>query len=112
MKTASKLALAAALAAAVPTLGSASPCNDAHHAAPVVTYPQHESRGIRHDGWREREQLRFERARLEEQRNEFYARWGRSPGKVRKFERWYAGERAELERRREELNARRYFAER
>jgi hypothetical protein len=55
----------------------------------------------RQDGWRARERarLRVEFARLDDQRADFYARWGWHPRKVARFERWYTAERAELQRR-------------
>lgn len=57
------------------------------------------------DGWRHREaaRLRFELSRLERTRDDFYASGEWRPGKVRKFERWYATRRADLERRLDEL---------
>ncbi|GAO04524.1 hypothetical protein [Anaeromyxobacter sp. PSR-1] len=114
-----KLALAAALTAAVPAAAHAKPCD---HDAPVVAYPapapvpaplpapagwrddRWDDRGPRrHEGWRARERaaLRAEYARLDAARDQFYARWNGypPPGKARKFERWYAHERGELDRR-------------
>lgn len=118
-----KLALAAALTAAVPAAAHAKPCD---RDLPVVVHPApapaplpapagwHEDRwddrGPRHaDGWRARERaaLRGEYARLETSRDRFYARWNGHPppGKARRFERWYAHERAELDRRWDALQA-------
>lgn len=61
--------------------------------------------GWRHDGWRQREagRIRFELDRLERTRDDFYASGEWRPGKVRKFERWYAFRRADLERRLDQL---------
>lgn len=113
MNTASKLlATAALIAVAIPTAGSARPCD--HDAAPAPapyygeTYappapapaPWREDESYRsRERSRERAAIRFERARLEETRARFYARWGWNARKVDRFERWYAVERAELDRR-------------
>ncbi len=43
--------------------------------------------------------LRAEYRRLEVQRERFYAGWRGNPGAQRRFERWYAAQRAELDRR-------------
>ncbi|WP_232287365.1 hypothetical protein [Anaeromyxobacter dehalogenans] len=117
MSVARKLALAAALTAAVPAAAHAKPCD---HDGPAVAYPapvpaplpapagwrddRWDDRGPRrHDGWRARERaaLRAEYARLDAARDRFYARWNGAPppGKARRFERWYAHERGELDRR-------------
>jgi hypothetical protein len=110
MNLISKLALAAALTAALPA--AARPC-DEDVAAPAVIYPvparapvaygreygdQYEGR--RHVGWREQERarLRLEYARLDDARADFYARPGVRRGQVRRFERWYVAQRAELDR--------------
>ena len=72
------------------------PC---HTAAPVVVYrpgrPAPPPPPVR---W-ERRELRREYAELEQARHRFYATWNGSPGKQRKFERWYAHEKAELDRK-------------
>lgn len=113
MTLASKLTLAALLALATPTLTAARPCDTDHDRArgpvarPVASPYDREGwrdrDGHRHrDGWRERAraELRVEYARLDHDRAAFYAsRASHRPGKVRKFERWYAAERAELDRR-------------
>jgi hypothetical protein len=120
---ASKLALAAALAAAVPAVTLA--CDD-DRGAPVAVYPaqlpapapvytpayapgpgyQYEAApaygpAYRHDGWRwraqERARLRAEYARLDRIRDDFYARPGLRRGQARRFEAWYADRRAELD---------------
>jgi hypothetical protein len=120
---ASKLALAAALVAAVPAVTLA--CDD-DRAAPVAVYPapppapvtvytpayapgptyQYEAApaygpAYRHDGWRwraqERARLRAEYARLDRIRDDFYARPGLRRGQARRFEAWYADRRAELD---------------
>lgn len=59
---------------------------------------QHERR----DGWREQERarLRAEYARLDQAREDFYsAPWRRNPRRADRFERWYAFQRVELDRR-------------
>ena len=121
---ASKLALAAALAASIPTLAHARPCD----AAPVVAAQydradpgaggwRPDGRGDDRDGWRrddrreerggwrhaQRERIRLELAQLEARRADFHATWHRR-GEVRRFERWYAEERAELLGRLAELD--------
>jgi len=53
------------------------------------------------------QELRAEYRRLEEARQDFYAGWRGHPGHQRRFERWYAWRRAELDRRYEYLAARR-----
>lgn len=115
----SKLALAAALTATIPAAALASDCQH-DHGRPVAAYPvpapapavygsvvfgvDHEyGRAVerrRQASWREQERarLRLEYARLDEARADFYARPGVRRGQVRKFERWYAAERAELDR--------------
>lgn len=119
-KIVSKLALAAALAAAVPAAARAEPCDDHDRRAPApavyvpaqtVYTPAGQWRGHdrpRHDGWRAQEQarLRIEFARLDEARDRFYAVHHRR-GEVRRFERWYGERRAELERRWSEVS---YYA--
>ena len=94
-----KLALAVALAAAVPSAALAMPC-EAERSYPVPPRPV--PAGWQHESARERE-LRA----LEDTRADFHARYAGRPGKVRKFERWYAERRAELEARRDAL---RYYA--
>ena len=122
---ASKLALAAALAAAVPVAALADGC-DHDRGTTVSVYPapppapapvytpayapgpgyQYEAAPVygpayRHDGWRaraqERARLRAEYARLERIRDDFYARPGVRRGQARRFEAWYADRRAELD---------------
>lgn len=87
-------------APAYPTPASAG-YDSGYGPAPVNAY----GGGWRHDGWRQREaaRIRFELTRLERTRDDFYASGEWRPGKVRKFERWYATRRAELERRLGEL---------
>lgn len=72
------------------------PC---HTASPVVVYrpapPAPPPPPVR---W-ERRELRREYAELERARDRFYATWRGNPGKARKFERWYAVRRTELDRR-------------
>lgn len=122
MKTVSKLALAALVATTTPALASAKPHCEADHdhashggaAAPVSDRGWDRERDHGRDGWRERDgrwhretwrereraALRYEYARLDGERHAFHAsRAGHHPRKVRRFERWYAAERAELDRR-------------
>jgi hypothetical protein len=97
-----KLALAVALAAAIPSAALAKPCEmDRSHSAPPRPAPA----GWQHQSARERElsEIRRELRALEDTRADFYARYAGRPGKVRKFERWYAERRAELEARRDAL---------
>ena len=47
----------------------------------------------------ERAELRRDYAQLERTRQRFYATWNGNPGKARKFERWYAVRKAELDRK-------------
>ncbi len=118
----SKLALAAALTAAVPAAALASDC--AHdRRGPVAVYPvpapapafqvRADLRygGRHHVSWREQERarLRHEYARLDDARADFYARPGVRRGQVRRFERWYAAERSELDRQWSALS---YYASR
>lgn len=121
MKTLVKLAFAAAILAAAPS-ARARDC-DAHRAAPVYAPAdrdgssgwrdgEHERWRDDHDGWRHRRdhwrerevaELRSRFAALDRARADFYARPGHRRGEVRRFERWYASERAALERRWDEL---------
>ena len=52
------------------------------------------------EGQEERRELRRDYLELERARDRFYATWNGSPGKAKKFERWYAGRKAELDRKR------------
>lgn len=115
----SKLAIAATLTAAVPAVALASGCEHDHR-APVAVYPVPAAPPVvyggvevrfggqrqRHLSWREQERarLRHEYARLDDARADFYARPGVRRGQVRRFERWYAAERAELDRQWEALS--------
>jgi hypothetical protein len=60
----------------------------------------HHCRHDRHD-WREerRDEVRRDYRELDRARERFYATWNGSPGKQRKFERWYHERRAELDAR-------------
>jgi len=118
-RLASKLALAAVLAAALPAAAGARPCDDPRRddprypeqALPAPYYPPAAPppmpAGWGRNGWRERDRALREIDRelyvLEARRAAFYQRRGWHERKVRRFERWYASERAELERRRDEL---------
>jgi hypothetical protein len=59
----------------------------------------------REGGWRERRvhELRAELRALDAQRADAYARSGGNPWRMRRFDRWYAFRRAELERRLSEV---------
>lgn len=125
-KLVSKLALAAALASAVPTLAHA--CDDDRRPAPPfasgVTLSDRDGpyapgwrdrRGERfehrrQEGWRFRQmiEVREERARLERARDQFYAAPHRRH-EIRQFEAWYATRRADLDRR---MDALRMYASR
>jgi len=104
-----KLALAVALAAAVPSAALAKPCEVERS----YSVPRPAPAGWHHESARERElrEIRRELRTLEDKRTDFYARYAGRPGKVRKFERWYAERRAELEARRDALSHR-YYASR
>lgn len=105
-----RLVLAAVLASSFPVAASAGGSCDRPHAPPAwpstAAYPvrppppapAHHWREAR---WRERElaEIRARLGALDAERARFHARYGHRPGKVRKFERWYAMRRAELERR-------------
>jgi hypothetical protein len=101
-----KLALAVALAAAIPSAALAKPC-DSERAYPAPPRPA--PAGWHYASPREREvrELRRELRELEATREDFHARYAGRPGKIRKFERWYAERRAELVERLDEL---RYYA--
>jgi len=93
-------------AAQQPYLPGAYPAPQQPYAAYPAPYaPQPAPRVWRDHGWRERElrAVRAELRSLDAARARFYAEYGRRPGKVRKFERWYAARRAELVRRWSEL---------
>ena len=129
-----KLVLAAVLASSVPAAALARDCDhdrdddrddrppaayvppyEAPVAAPVYpAYPAY-APGYgapapaqwREARWRERElwQLRLEFRALDDERARFYAENAYRPGKVRRFERYYAARHAELERRWNALQA-------
>ncbi|WP_242346121.1 hypothetical protein [Anaeromyxobacter terrae] len=106
-----KLALAVALAAALPSAALAKPCDDDRFPPPRPAPADwgrdggpdwgRDGRDWRHESPREREarEIRRELRELEDTRADFYARFGGRPGKVRRFERWYAERRAELDAR-------------
>jgi hypothetical protein len=96
--------LATAAFAAAPALAHdrdhrGDPCPPAHHhpgtyrPAPIPVPP------ARHPVAYERRELRRDYAELERARDRFYATWRGNPGKARKFERWYAVRKAELDRK-------------
>ncbi len=121
-----KLVLAALVAATLPAAAGAHDCDHgdgrpqaAHHdpLAPPAWRDGYWRDGYWRDGywrdgrrrdarwrervWRERElaEIREELRQLDEQRADLYASGPRGFGRVRRFERWYAFRRAELERR-------------
>lgn len=119
---ASKLVLAAVLASSLPAAAAARDCDHdgdrppayaappAYPAPPAPAPDRWDDAGwrdgsSRHGWWRERElmQVRAALLALDEQRAEYHARFAWHPRKLRKFERWYAVRRAELERRWYEL---------
>jgi hypothetical protein len=73
--------------------------------APVNEYPAPAAPYYREGGWRGRRihELRAELRELDARRAEAYARYGGNPWRLRRFDRWYAFRRAELERRLNEL---------
>mgnify|MGYP003474020974 CR=1 FL=1 len=115
-RLASKIALAATLAALIPAVAAADPRDHDrrrpdvtvpapyHSPAPPTPAPLWQREGRRAHELRE---LRRELRELEARRAAFHARWGWHGRKVQKFERWYAYERAELDRRWHELQ---YYA--
>ncbi len=105
----SKLVLAAVLAATLPAAALAcdhdGPRRDeAAWPAPWRPAPEPAHRW-REAGWREREayRVRAEIQALESERAEFHARFGRNPGKLRRYDRSWFERRAALERRFAEL---------
>ncbi|BDG03986.1 hypothetical protein [Anaeromyxobacter oryzae] len=133
MKTALRnLVVTAAVAAAVPTAVFARPCDEDRAAAvpAPVEYAQYggawqgregwrdrddrwrHERNERREAWREQERARIrgEYARLDQARADFYAApWRRNPWRAERFERWYASQRAELDR---QWNALSWYASR
>jgi hypothetical protein len=125
-KLVSKLALAAALASAVPALAHA--CDDDRRPAPPFArgaamsdrdgpyapdWRDSRDERLEHrrqEGWRFRRmiEVREERARLERARDRFYATPHRRY-EIRQFEEWYGTRRADLDRR---MDALRMYASR
>lgn len=109
MIRASKLAVAAALAASLPALAAARDCDHPPVPAPApAAWVMPAVRPVRPPpppAWRERERaaLRAEFRALDAERARFYAQPGVRRGQARRFERYYAARRAELERRWEAL---------
>lgn len=131
----SSLAVAAALLAAAPNAARADDCDRDHRGPAAYVPPgptpygyggavygtpvgQHEDgwrdgdrewREHRHDRWgrraAERDRLQAEFARLDAERDAFYARYGWNRWKVVRYEQSYRVRRAELERRWDALNA-------
>lgn len=126
MNRLSQLVVAAALVASVPVAASADDCEHDHDRAPAgawsspAQYPAYPQTGAyasqpepsrpaprqwREYRWRERElaEVNAQLHALDAERARFHAenRW--RPGPTRKFERYYAARRAELERRWYEL---------
>lgn len=120
----SKLAVIAALAAAIPAAASAREgdrdCE--HRPAPVVVAPVHvpappppawsgrheRDRHWRENAWRERELRRVssELRALDAERAAFHARFAHNPRKLARYDRSYLERRASLERRWSELSYR------
>ncbi len=105
----SKLVLAAVLASTLPAAAAASDCGhdvgvDRHERSSAVPAPAPAPRW-REAAWRDRElrEIRAELQSLDAQRTDYHARYHRNPGKLRRYDRWYADRRAELERRWHEL---------
>jgi hypothetical protein len=105
------LAIAAALAAALPLAARADRRDDpaGRHGVPPPAYgtpapaPGHAPGRVpfrRHD-WRANElrRIRSEIAALDARRAWFHERWAGRPGKLHRFDRWYFAERTALERR-------------
>ena len=126
MNRLSQLVLAAALVASVPVAASADDCEHDRGPAPAGAwsspaqyraYPQAGAypsqpepsrpapRRWREYRWRERElaEVNAQLLALDAERARFHAENGWRPGPTRKFERYYAARRAELERRWYEL---------
>jgi hypothetical protein len=108
-----KLALAAALTAAIPG-ARAHACDDRSETASfaVPAYLPPADAGWRGDrdgrgGWRARElhAVRAELRDLDAARARFYAEGPRSRREMARFERWFDERRAELERRRDRLQS-------
>jgi hypothetical protein len=127
----SKLAVAAALAAALPALAAAHDCDDApaRDGRPVVVtpvytpappayappayappaYPPYRGEGWEHRRhelrWRDRELagIRADLARLDAERADFHAQFAYLPGMLRRYDRRYFERRMQLERREHEL---------
>ena len=107
----SKLVLAAVLASTFPAAAAARDCVhdvgvDRHERSSAV--PAHgpaPAARWREAAWRDRElrEIRAELQSLDAQRTDYHARYYRNPGKLRRYDRWYADRRAELERRWHEL---------
>jgi hypothetical protein len=73
--------------------------------APAPAYPVAPAPYWRGGGWRARRihEVREELRELDARRADEYARSGGNPWRMRRFDRWYAFRRAELERRLSEL---------
>jgi hypothetical protein len=106
-----KLILVAALAASLPAAAAADDRCD-HRAGPggpaaaPYAYPADPGpRRWREGEWRDRQLHRIdaELRALDAERAELHARWAGRPGRLRRYDRWYAERRAELEHRRAEL---------
>ena len=96
--------LVRSLAAAALALGAlaAAPARACDSAAPPVAYVPAPARvvvpvPVERADWR-RHELREEWRRLERARDRFYATWNGNRWEQRRFERWYAERRAQLER--------------
>jgi hypothetical protein len=83
----------------VPPPPVAQPAPPAHFVAPAPAFAPPAYRPVRWGrGWQMNE-LRREYARLDAQRDRFYATWNGAPWSRDRFESWYAARRAELDHR-------------
>jgi hypothetical protein len=105
--------LAAAAVVAIAAPAAAHGCEETRQVPrPVPVHERWDATGSRHDGWRAREllELRREYRELEAEHAAFHARWAGRPGKLRKYDRGYAVERARLDARWNELTRPAYAA--
>jgi hypothetical protein len=101
----SKLILAAAVAVSLPAAARADGCDHDRGSAWHDPRPGAGPRHWRDAEWRERrlQRIRAELHALDRERAEFHARNAWRPGRLRRYDRAWAEQRAELERRYAEL---------